>query len=182
MTQMVPMTLSAHTIHECKLRGSCESTTSMSFEKRFMMRPIGVLSKNDIGARSPLFRIEVCSRVAERSRPSARANAEHRTPIPVSVTHQTHCVIRKTPVKEKTCPSHHLCAHSLEPILILAVSAFAIVQQLLHPTLSRRHYGSGSSVLQTSSPQECTNTSQHQRRVMHWLTGLASIRHHHCLL
>lgn len=46
------------------------------------MRPIGVLSKKAIGARSPLFRIEVCSSVAEFNTPLARANAEHSTKIP----------------------------------------------------------------------------------------------------
>ena len=86
MTPMVPMTLRAQTTHECKLRGNAESTTSMSFEKRFMMRPIGVLSKNDIGARSPLFKIDVCSSVAERSIPSASTNAEQSTKIPVVTT------------------------------------------------------------------------------------------------
>ena len=52
-----------------------------------MMRPIGVLSKNDIGARSPLFKMDVCSNVAERSVPSASANAHISTQIPVATTH-----------------------------------------------------------------------------------------------
>jgi len=59
----------------------------MSFEKRLMMRPIGVLSKNDIGARSPLFKMDVCSMVAERITPSANVNAHSSTKTPAVATH-----------------------------------------------------------------------------------------------
>jgi len=93
MTATVPSTLSAQTTHECKLRGSDESTTSMSLEKRLMMRPIGVLSKNDIGARSPLLRMDVCSNVAELTIPSASAKAEHSTATPAAANNQTDSVM-----------------------------------------------------------------------------------------
>ena len=37
------------------------SQTSISLENRFKMRPIGVVSKYDIGARRTLFNISLCN-------------------------------------------------------------------------------------------------------------------------
>ena len=48
----VAMTEADVDIHTCTVTGILTSTVSTSFEKRFTIRPIGVVSKNDIGARS----------------------------------------------------------------------------------------------------------------------------------
>ena len=46
--------------------GSCASTVFTSFEKRFMMRPMGVVSKNDMGARR--MRLSMASKVERAAR------------------------------------------------------------------------------------------------------------------
>ena len=52
--------------------GKMLSTTSTSFEKRFNMRPSGVVSKNDIGNRMVLWRSLLCTSRAARRHPIAK--------------------------------------------------------------------------------------------------------------
>ena len=49
MTTITETTLSKERKNILNLSGICRSTFSMSFEKRFRMRPTGVDSKNPIG-------------------------------------------------------------------------------------------------------------------------------------
>lgn len=51
--------------------GSTLSMTSTSFEKRFRIRPSGVVSKNDIGRRIELFSSLLCKSRAARRHPIA---------------------------------------------------------------------------------------------------------------
>ena len=46
--------------HKRKVKGNRSSIISISLEKRFIIRPIGVVSKNDIGDRSMLSNILLC--------------------------------------------------------------------------------------------------------------------------
>ena len=54
--------------------GKVESTMSMSFAKRFTMRPMGVVSKKEIGARSMASTRAEYSLVEAETEAQARAN------------------------------------------------------------------------------------------------------------
>ena len=52
MTMIVPMTDVRVDIRIRRVNGMLTSSVSTSLEKRFTIRPVGVVSKNDIGARN----------------------------------------------------------------------------------------------------------------------------------
>jgi len=52
MTIIVPMTDVRVDIRIRRVNGMLTSSVSTSLEKRFTIRPVGVVSKNDIGARN----------------------------------------------------------------------------------------------------------------------------------
>lgn len=49
-----------HAIHDLRLVGSITSTVSKSLEKRLTIRPMGVMSKKDIGLRKMLLSASLC--------------------------------------------------------------------------------------------------------------------------
>lgn len=51
MTTNITSSVDSMMAHNRKVRGTRSSRMSMSLEKRFMIRPTGVVSKNDIGER-----------------------------------------------------------------------------------------------------------------------------------
>ncbi len=63
--------------NELRLRGRATSNVSWSAEKRLMMRPWGVESKNDTGARNRLCSILLCKALEAFS--SAKAKTVSRT-------------------------------------------------------------------------------------------------------
>lgn len=71
------LTAMKHPIHALKLDGSITSTISISLEKRFTMRPIGVMSKKDIGLRKMFLSSILCRYLAARTVAPAIVKAPH---------------------------------------------------------------------------------------------------------
>lgn len=81
ITIMVEITEEIVIMNPRRDRGIVSSIVYTSFEKRFRMRPSGVVSKNDIGDRMTLFIMASCSFLEANIPPNARANAASRTNI-----------------------------------------------------------------------------------------------------
>ena len=60
MTNRVAKTLRVHLVQTSRFDGIIVSMMSISLANRLIIRPIGVLSKKDIGARRPFSRIPRC--------------------------------------------------------------------------------------------------------------------------
>lgn len=75
ITMKIAMTLKPIQIQLRITAGKRASTTSVSFENRFMMRPRGVVSKNDIGKRTVLLSSPLCRLRAALKAPRAKAAA-----------------------------------------------------------------------------------------------------------
>ena len=74
ITVRVPSTWKANLNHTSRLRGMSVSITSTSLLKRLTTRPIGVVSKNDIGARRIVYSSWACSFPVAFVAPTTREN------------------------------------------------------------------------------------------------------------
>ena len=79
ITIIFEIILSIQRNHDVNVIGMVISTVSTSFAKRFTTRPIGVVSKNDIGDFKTLSKRPLWSTLAARRVPKAMAKAPIKT-------------------------------------------------------------------------------------------------------
>ena len=84
MTNRVAKTLRVHLVQTSRFDGIIVSMMSMSLANLLIIRPIGVLSKKDIGARRPFSRIPRCRFREACNAPCAMINAASNTATPAT--------------------------------------------------------------------------------------------------
>jgi len=90
MLQSVNITSKRQYIKSLRCWGIVVSTTSISFEKRAIIRPVGVVSKNVRGARRTPCNMTVCMILAAVQQPSCGIRSQKNDPNAVSnITHIT---------------------------------------------------------------------------------------------
>jgi hypothetical protein len=90
MLQSVNITSKRQYIKSLSCWGIVVSTTSISFEKRARIRPVGVVSKNVRGARRTPHNMAMCMILAAAQQPSCGTRSQKNDPSAVSnITHIT---------------------------------------------------------------------------------------------
>lgn len=84
MTTKMATTLKNIQIQFLMTDGNRASITSVSLENRFIIRPNGVVSKNDIGSLIVFFKSPLCKFRADLKAPTAKITAEVRSATPKS--------------------------------------------------------------------------------------------------